>query len=111
MSKIQIFLVTFWGEAEKRNADTKKKKSNCKSLTRKMNSPRFYYTSQKLSIAAVKMEQMILLECLSEDNTTASNTKWDTTYLWARNTACTTELAVFTQHMKSKKEIQRIKRN
>ena len=76
-----------------------------------MNSPRFYYFSRKLSIAAVKMEQMISLECLTKDNTTTNNTKWDTTYLWARNTACTTELAVITQHMKSKKEIQRFKRN
>ena len=57
------------------------------------------------------MEQMISLECLTKDNTTTSSTKWDTTYLRAKNTVCTTELAVFTQHMKSKKEIQRFKRN
>ena len=43
----------------------KKEIGKYKSLTRKMNSPRFYYISQKLSIAAVKIEQMISLECLT----------------------------------------------
>ena len=76
-----------------------------------MNSPRFYYYSRKLSIAAVKIGQMISLECLTEENTTTKSTKWDTTYLWAIDTVCTTELAVIPQHMKCKKEIQRFKRN
>ena len=46
-----------------------------------MNPPRFYYSSRKLLITAVKIEQMISLECLTKDNTTTNNTKWDTTYL------------------------------
>ena len=59
----------------------KKEIGKYKSLTRKMNSPRFYYYSRKLSIAAVKMKQMISLECLTEENTTTKSTKWDATYL------------------------------
>ena len=56
------------------------------------------------------MEQLHALASLTKGNTTTSDTKWDTTYLRAKNTACTTELAVITQHMKSKKEIPRFKR-
>ena len=49
--------MTFWRKAERTNADTEKEIGKCKSLTRKMNSPRFYYYSRKLSIAAVKMDK------------------------------------------------------
>ena len=45
----------FQEEAERIKVDTKEEIGKYKSLTRKINSPRFYY-SQKLSISAVKMD-------------------------------------------------------
>ena len=77
-----IDLVTFWQKAERKNADTKQEKVNCKSLTIKQ---------------------------ISKENTATSDTKRDVTYLWARNTACTTESAVVVQHMKKKKSQKNLK--